>query len=267
MQLTNEFKVNVPVEEAWAVLTDIERIAPCLPGAELRDVEGDDYLGVVKVKVGPITTEYRGKARFLELDTAGYRAVLRAEGRETRGQGNASATITATLEPSEASTTVLVITEMTVSGRVAQLGRGVLADVSNKLMSQFADCLEQTLVPTASSGSEGEAAPGPAAGNGSVSVAEPAGDGAEGPDAEQAGPGQAEQAGVGQAGVGQAGPGQAGTDQVREVSRPTASSVDLVKVAGPPVFKRLLPVLVVAAFFGLWLLRKQRRSGGSQRDD
>jgi uncharacterized protein len=244
MQLTNEFKVNVPVEEAWTVLTDIERIAPCLPGAELRDVEGDDYLGVVKVKVGPITTEYRGKARFLELDAAGYRAVLRAEGRETRGQGNASATITASLEPSEGSTMVSVITEMTVSGRVAQLGRGVLADVSNKLMSQFADCLAQTLVPTASSSSEGEADPGPAAGNGSVSVAEPTGDSAQGADAEQTGP-----------------------DQVREVSRPTASSVDLVKVAGPPVFKRLLPVLVAAAFFGLWLLRKQRRSGGGQADD
>jgi uncharacterized protein len=262
MQLTNEFKVYVPVEEAWTVLTDIERIAPCLPGAELRDVEGDDYLGVVKVKVGPITTEYRGKARFLELDTAGHRAVLRAEGRETRGQGNASATITATLEPSEAFTTVSVITEMTVSGRVAQLGRGVLADVSNKLMSQFADCLEQTLVPTASSGSEGEADPGPAAGNGSVSVAEPTGGSAEGPDAEQAGPGQAEQAGTGQAG-----PDQAGPDQVRQVPRPTATSVDLVKVAGPPLFKRLLPVLVVAAFVGLWLLRKQKRSGGDMGDD
>jgi uncharacterized protein len=257
MQLTNEFKVNVPVEEAWTVLTDIERIAPCLPGAELRDVEGDDYLGVVKVKVGPITTEYRGKARFLELDTAGYRAVLRAEGRETRGQGNASATITATLEPSEASTTVSVITEMTVSGRVAQLGRGVLADVSNKLMSQFAGCLEQTLVPTASSSSDGEADPGPAAGNGSVSEAEPTGDSAQGPNAEQAGPGQAKQAG----------PGQAGPDQVREVPRPTATSVDLVKVAGPPVLKRVLPVLVVAAFLGLWLLRKQKRSGGGQADD
>ena len=91
MELTNEFRVGVPVEQAWEVLTDVERIAPCMPGAQLQEIEGDEYRGIVKVKVGPITAHYKGAATFVERE-APTRAVLRAEGRETRGQGNASAT-------------------------------------------------------------------------------------------------------------------------------------------------------------------------------
>src|SRR4051794_874908 len=100
MELTNEFTVGVPVQEAWALLTDVERIAPCMPGAELQEIEGDEYRGIVKIKVGPITAQYKGKATFIEQDEAGGRAVLRAEGRDTLGQGNANATITALLVPS-----------------------------------------------------------------------------------------------------------------------------------------------------------------------
>ncbi len=100
MELTNDFTVDVSVDEAWEVLTDLERIAPCMPGAELREVEGEDYHGVVKVKVGPITAEYKGKVTFVERDDGARRAVLRAQGREVRGQGHANAMITATLEPS-----------------------------------------------------------------------------------------------------------------------------------------------------------------------
>jgi uncharacterized protein len=137
MELTNEFTVDVPVDEAWTILTDVNRIAPCMPGAQLQEVEGDEYRGVVKVKVGPVTAEYRGKATFVEQDPVAHRAVLRAEGREARGQGNASATITATLEPLGDSTKVSVSTDLTITGRVAQFGRGVLADVSNKLLGQF----------------------------------------------------------------------------------------------------------------------------------
>src|SRR4051794_12356025 len=95
MELTNEFRVAVPQSEAWTLLTDVERIAPCMPGAELQEIEGDEYRGIVKVKVGPITAQYKGKATFVERDEAGGKAVLRAEGRDTRGQGNANATITA----------------------------------------------------------------------------------------------------------------------------------------------------------------------------
>src|SRR5271157_5888456 len=120
MELTNEFEVAVPIQVAWAVLTDAERIAPCLPGAELREVEGDEYRGVVKVKVGPITASYKGAARFEELDAAAHKAVLKAEGRETRGQGNATALITATLAPSTKGTKVVVATDLAITGKVAQ---------------------------------------------------------------------------------------------------------------------------------------------------
>src|SRR3954454_9812830 len=155
MELTNEFRVAVPVDEAWTLLTDVERIAPCRPGAELQEIEGDEYRGIVKVKVGPITAQYKGKATFVEQDEAAGRAVLRAEGRDTRGQGNANATITATLVSDGDGTQVTVTTDLTVTGRVAQFGRGVLADVSSKLLNQFVDCLEANVL--------GEAPPPPPA--------------------------------------------------------------------------------------------------------
>ena len=161
MELTNDFEVAVPIERAWAVLTDVERIAPCLPGAELREVEGDEYRGVVKVKVGPITTSYQGAARFVEVDEVAHRVSLRAEGRESRGQGNASALITATMTPSDTGTRVSVVTDLSVSGKVAQFGRGVLADVSAKLLDQFVANLESTVLagdaaPTRASPSPGD---------------------------------------------------------------------------------------------------------------
>ena len=142
MELTNDFRVAVPPSTAWEVLTDVERIAPCMPGAQLQEIEGDEYRGVVKVKVGPITAQYKGKATFVEQDEDNHRAVLRAEGRDTRGQGNASATITATLVPDGEGTHVTVQTDLTVTGKVAQFGRGVMADVSSKLLGQFVECLE-----------------------------------------------------------------------------------------------------------------------------
>jgi carbon monoxide dehydrogenase subunit G len=154
MELTNSFQVNVPVDDAWAILTDVERIAPCMPGADLQEVEGDENRGVVKVKVGPITAQYKGAARFIEKDDAGHVAVLKAEGRDTRGAGNASATITATLTESAGGTNVKVDTDLTVSGKVAQFGRGVLADVSARLMKEFADRLAQDLSTVAVSAAD-----------------------------------------------------------------------------------------------------------------
>ncbi|MBS1265797.1 MAG: hypothetical protein MAG471_01654 [Acidimicrobiaceae bacterium] len=141
MELSNEFEVDAPIGQVWAVLTDVERIAPCLPGAQLEEIEGDEFRGVVKIKVGPITAQYKGAASFVERDDASYRAVLRAEGRDTRGAGNAAADITAQLEETEGGTRVAVETDLKVTGKVAQFGRGVMADVSRKLMSQFADNL------------------------------------------------------------------------------------------------------------------------------
>ena len=146
MELTNEFSVSVPVDQAWAVLTDLERIAPCMPGAELQEVEGDEFRGIVKVKVGPITAQYKGTARITERDDTNHRAVIRAQGRDTRGQGNASATITAALQADGEGTQVQLDSDLNVTGKVAQFGRGVLADVSSKLLGQFVACLEQRVL-------------------------------------------------------------------------------------------------------------------------
>ncbi len=148
MELNNDFEVAAPIDRVWDVLTDVERIAPCLPGAQLQEVEGDEFRGVVKVKVGPITAQYKGAASFVERDDVGHRVVLRAEGRDTRGAGNAAADITAQLEAVDGGTRVTVTTALTVTGKVAQFGRGVMADVSRKLMGQFADNLSD-LISTA----------------------------------------------------------------------------------------------------------------------
>src|SRR5256714_7919732 len=126
-----------------------------MPGAELQEVEGDEYRGIVKVKVGPITAQYKGKATFVERDEQAGRLVLRAEGRDTRGQGNANATITATLQPDGDGTQVSVTTDLTVTGKVAQFGRGVLADVSGKLLGQFVSCLESDVLGGGGSSASG----------------------------------------------------------------------------------------------------------------
>jgi len=157
VELNNDFEVAAPIDRVWDVLTDVERIAPCLPGAQLQEIEGDEFRGVVKVKVGPITAQYKGAASFVERDDVGHRAVLRAEGRDTRGAGNAAADITAQLEAVDGGTRVTVTTDLTVTGKVAQFGRGVMADVSRKLMGQFADNLSD-LISTA----DGEPATDPA---------------------------------------------------------------------------------------------------------
>jgi uncharacterized protein len=159
MQLTNTFSISQPVERAWAVITDLERVAPCLPGAALLGVEGDDYRGAVKIKVGPVTAQYEGVARFAERDDDAHHAVLRAEGRDVRGQGNAAATIDVTLAAQGTGTEVRVDTDLELAGRVAQFGRGVIADVSGKLIGQFAARLEQEMSKTSSLAS----AAGPAA--------------------------------------------------------------------------------------------------------
>src|SRR5487761_2108604 len=146
MDLTHEFVIPLSIDEAWAVLTDLERIAPCMPGAQLDEIEGDEYRGKVRVKVGPVTVEYKGAATFLERVPETHTAVLRAAGRETKGQGNAAATVTATLTSAgEARTHVSVVTALDISGRVAQFGRGALADVSSKILGQFVENLERDL--------------------------------------------------------------------------------------------------------------------------
>jgi carbon monoxide dehydrogenase subunit G len=153
MEIVNEFTVPVGVDKAWEILTDLERIAPCLPGASLSSVEGDEHKGSVKIKVGPITANYAGVARFESKDVEQRIAVLRAEGRETKGQGNASAVVTARLIPDGDSTRVTVDVDLTIAGRVAQFGRGVLGEVSEKLMGEFATRLAELIGQSGSSAS------------------------------------------------------------------------------------------------------------------
>jgi hypothetical protein len=138
MDLNHQFTVAVPVEDAWRILTDVERIAPCLPGAQLLEIEGDTYRGVVKVKVGPIQAQFKGQANFIERDDVAHKVVLKGEGRDTTGKGNAAAVITAEMTAVDAtSTSVTVNTDLSVTGKVAQFGRGAMADISDKLLAQF----------------------------------------------------------------------------------------------------------------------------------
>src|SRR5665213_4261601 len=163
MELSNEFVVTAPIAATWAILTDLERIAPCLPGAQLDEVEGDEYRGTVKVKVGPITSQYKGTATFVDLDVQNHKAVLRATGRDTRWQGNANATVTAQLSAEGDTTKVSVVTELDITGKVAQFGRGMLADISTKLLGQFAERLENDVVSALKAqASGGESSPSPA---------------------------------------------------------------------------------------------------------
>jgi carbon monoxide dehydrogenase subunit G len=226
MELTNEFTVDAPIDQAWAVLTDLERIAPCMPGAQLTEVEGDEYRGNVKVKVGPITAQYKGVARIESKDDANHVAVLKAEGRDTRGQGNASATITASLTPAGSGTAVKVATDLTITGKVAQMGRGVMADVSAKLLGEFVTSLERDVLSGPS--------PSPSGGNGADA---PKAAAAEAPPVADAPPAS--------------GP--------RKIDSPDAKPIDLLSTSGAPMAKRVGPIIGVLVVV-LWLLRRRRKS-------
>jgi len=220
MEIADSFRVSTAIHDTWKVLLDIEGIAPCLPGAQLQEIDGDEYRGIVKVKVGPITAQYKGTAKLAEVDETNHRIVIDASGRDTRGQGNAKASITVTMVPEGAGTKVDVVTDLSITGKVAQFGRGVLGDVSSKLMGQFVENLERDVLTTAGGGDTSHAG-GPY---------------------EQA----LESAGI----APQTGP--------RRVEQPEAQPVDLFEMAGDSVGKRLVPVGIAAlVLFILWrLLRK-----------
>jgi carbon monoxide dehydrogenase subunit G len=205
MELNHHFTVNVPVAEAWKILTNVELIAPCLPGAQLQEVEGDTYRGVVKVKVGPIQAQFKGQASFLERNDVDHKAVLKGEGRDTGGKGNASALITAQLTSiSATSTKVEVNTDLAITGKVAQFGRGAMADISDKLLAQFSENLN-TLISEIPS----DAATEPA-------VAE----------VEEV-----------------AAPSASAEPVVRKIDAPEAAPINLLDAAGSTMLKRALPVV------------------------
>lgn len=225
MELQHSFSVPVDVDRAWAVLVDIEQVAPCMPGAALDTVDGDEFTGSVKVRLGPIGITYKGKARFVEKDEVAHRAVIDAQGKDARGNGTASATVTATLHPQDDGTRVEVNTDLAITGKPAQFGRGVMVDVGNKLIGQFADCLAGKLAKPAGPAADGPAAVAPAA----VSGPPPA---ASQPDTPQTSP---------------------------EAPAEEVAPIDLMASAGPAVLKRLAPVALLLAVLVLVIVLRRRR--------
>lgn len=253
-QIVNEFTVNRPIDEAWPIICDIEQIAPCLPGAQLEEIEGDVYRGKVKVKLGAITAQFKGEARLTERDDESHRATLAAKGRDTGGRGNAEADIHAHAEAlSPTSTKCTVVADLHITGKVAQFGRGIMGDVSKKLMDQFAANLNTMLdehgldqVVEAGVEAASEAAAEAPASEPDVVAAvasKVASDVAD------------DTADDGGAAATMATPAPAAPG-VRKINGPAAEPVDLAGMAGPAVLKRLAPVLVVALLLLLLLRRR-----------
>jgi uncharacterized protein len=181
MKLENEFTVNASMEDAWRAMNDLERVTPCLPGAQLTEQVGDEYKGEMSVKMGPVTAKYNGTVKIEEADESEHRAVIRADGKDARGQGTASATITSTLQDEgNGSTKVRVETNMQLTGRAAQFGRGVQQDVAAKLLSRFAECLENEIM-----GGGAEEEPEPASSEAEPSEERPSTDGEAGDEEEK----------------------------------------------------------------------------------
>ena len=221
MEIAESFRVSTSIDDTWKVLLDIEGIAPCLPGAQLQEVEGDEYRGVVKVKVGPITAQYKGAARLAEVDESARRIVIDASGRDTRGQGNAKATIVVTMAPEGAGTKVDVVTDLSITGKVAQFGRGVLADVSSKLLGQFVENLERDVLTSAGGGDTSHA--GSAYEQALESVAPH-------------------------------------SNGVRKIDSPEAEPIDLFEMTGDSMVKRLVPLGIgLVVLYVLWRLVRRSR--------
>ncbi len=149
MKLHNEFTVPAPVERAWEVLLDLERVAPCLPGAQLQGGDGREFQGQMTIKIGPVRSRYQGTVRIETAAADVRRAVMRAQARDPRGAGTAAATISTEMRPSADGTRVAVETDIKISGPAAQFGRGVMQEVSSKLMARFADCLAEEMAADA----------------------------------------------------------------------------------------------------------------------
>jgi carbon monoxide dehydrogenase subunit G len=246
-KLLNEFTVHRPIEETWTVLTDVERIAPCMPGAVVKEIEGDVFRGVVKVKLGAISTAFKGEAKFVERDDSAHRAVLAAEGRDTSGRGNAAAHVTATLHADSPDTTKVAIeTDLHITGKVAQFGRGIMGDVSKKLIAQFATNLNKMLESSNTPNGAAAKAESPAttAPSGSdVTVDAPAG-------------AAAATAGVSAGAVAAA---QAPRPTVRKIEGPAAEPVELSELAGGAILKRTLPLIGGLVLLVLLWRRLRRR--------
>ena len=258
MEFSNEFRVSLPADPAWDLLNDVERIAPCMPGAQLTGADGDEYQGTVKVRVGPVSVQYKGTATIEARDLENRTLTLRAAGRDSRGQGNASAHVTALLVPDGDGTRVTVTTQLSVTGKVAQFGKGVMEDISRKLLSQFTVNLEEMLAAEKQQEPEAGFADARQAPEESESglAAPPAPAPPPKPATPAAMPGSAaeatQSASSGSVSTVTAAPAKpAAPAPAREVE-----AIDLLGVARGAVLKRLIPVVVVLVVIGvvIWLL-------------
>jgi carbon monoxide dehydrogenase subunit G len=249
MELENSFTIPAGIDEAWTAFNDPRQVAPCFPGATLQSYEGDTFSGTVKVKLGPISLTYKGKGTFVERDEAAHKVVIEASGRDARGNGTASATVTGTLTADgDSSTRVKMVTDMTVTGRPAQFGRGVMADVSDKIVGQFASCLADKLGSSRSANGSAGGAEGRADAAGSAPAA--SGGASPGGSAGEGSAGSVPSGGSAGVATATAMPASApppttsnGSGPVRqEQSSSQAEAIDLLGVAGSPVLKRLAPV-------------------------
>jgi uncharacterized protein len=261
MELDNAFTVPVPPDQAWDVLLDVRRIAPCMPGATVDEVDGDVVTGRIKVKVGPVSLTYRGTAKFTERDPNARMVVVEASGKETRGAGTASATVRASLEPSGTGTQVNMHTTMNVTGRPAQFGRGVIVEVGGKLVDQFARNLAQ-LIAGDTAGPDGGAAAGAADGAASASASAASASAASAADTDGASVGEPGPGAPQAAGGEPAGYAATATTTVEPPAPAQEDSLNLVKLVGPAIAKRALPVIaaVVLALLtlGVWRLLRRR---------
>ena len=254
MQLENKFTIEAPIEKAWIALNTPDMIAPCFPGATLTEYEGESFSGTVKVKLGPISLTYKGKGTYVDRDDANHTVKIEASGRDSRGNGTANATVTGTMvADGPDKTAVTMVTDMTITGRPAQFGRGVISDVADKIIGQFAACVAKKLAPqveapapAAASATGAAAAVGSAGGtNGSATPTSTA---------TATGPGLSST------------PSSSGVTATAPAARkftPMKSeidAIDLLDTAGSPVLKRLAPVLGGGAllFLIIFLIRRGR---------
>jgi uncharacterized protein len=264
MQLENKFTIDAPIEKAWQALNTPETVAPCFPGATLQEYEGDSFTGTVKVKLGPISLTYKGKGTYVTRDDENHKVVIEASGRDSRGNGTANATVTGTMVADGPDrTAVTMVTDMTITGRPAQFGRGVISDVADKIIGQFSACVASKLAPEeeAEPAAATEAAPAPA----SAPKAEPK--------TGQAGGGSATNGSAAAATATATAPAKgpvlssasAPATQPKPVApapmRSEVDAIDLLDTAGAPVLKRLAPVAGgLLLLLIIFLIRRSRSS-------
>jgi carbon monoxide dehydrogenase subunit G len=242
VELDHSFRVPADLDTVWRAVLDPERVAPCMPGATLTEVSGSSFSGTVKVKLGPISLLYKGSGEFLETDEGARRVVIKAAGKDSRGNGTAAATVTVSLRTDGDATAGSVHTELSITGKPAQFGRGMISEVGGKILDAFATCLASKLGPA-------EESPEPPSANGGA-TGTPRAPASPAPSATK----------TEQRTLSVVEPERATTNGTPEAKQPETEAIDLLSVAGPSVFKRAAPVLAaVLAVLAIVVLRRRSR--------